>query len=167
VRCLWPILRTTRTAKDLGQHTPIAISQTIISFGVELRAFEQLTNEGAMTPSLTVIRRTRMSPPRLWYYHKDGRGFGPADDAEISGLIARDEIAVDTLVWRDGLSNWTEAQSTELHRLFFDVAPSTPIQFRTPSRQKISKPSWLFFAFAEIFNFLIVGIPLFVLLAQG
>jgi hypothetical protein len=74
-------------------------------------------------------------------------------------LLARNEIAADTLVWREGLSNWTEAQSTEL----FSDTPSPPLAVPTvpPSRRKHRKVSWLFFTLAEIFNFLIFGVPLF------
>jgi hypothetical protein len=55
-----------------------------------------------------------MNAPAHWYYHTGERGFGPVDEADIRGLLAQNEIAADTLVWRDGLSNWTEAHSTEL-----------------------------------------------------
>jgi hypothetical protein len=63
-----------------------------------------------------------MSSPTLWYYHKEGRGFGPVEEADIRGLLKNREIAADTLVWRDGLSDWTQAQSTEL----FSGAESAP-----------------------------------------
>jgi hypothetical protein len=63
-----------------------------------------------------------MSTPTLWYYHKDDRGFGPVEEAEIRGLLEHNEIAPDTLVWRDGLSDWTQAQNTEL----FSGAESAP-----------------------------------------
>ena len=48
------------------------------------------------------------------------------EEADIGGLLARNEIAADTLVWRDGLSNWTEAQSTELGGFFSDAGSPTP-----------------------------------------
>ncbi len=63
-----------------------------------------------------------MSTPTLWYYHKDDRGFGPVEEADIRGLLEHNEIAADTLVWRDGLSDWTQAQNTEL----FSGAESAP-----------------------------------------
>ena len=108
-----------------------------------------------------------MSAPALWYYHKEGRGFGPADDAEISRLIAREEIAADTLVWRDGLDNWTEAQSTELSRLLLNEAPSPPSRSLTQSRRTRARPGWALFCLTEILNVLIVGIFVFVFLARG
>ena len=99
----------------------------------------------------------------LWFYHKEGRGFGPVEEADIRELLKNTEIAADTLVWRDGLSNWTEAQSTEL----FSGAQSAPlsIPIAPPSRRKRTKVSWFVFTLAETFNCLIFGvIPLFVAL---
>ena len=110
-----------------------------------------------------------MSTTTLWYYHKEGRGFGPVEEAHIRGLLASSEIAADTLVWRDGLSNWTEAQNTELGGLLSEV-PSVPprVLIVPPSRRKHSKVSWFVFVLAELFNCLIFGvIPLFVALALG
>jgi GYF domain 2 len=108
-----------------------------------------------------------MNSPTLWYYHKDDRGFGPVEEADIRGLLARSEIAADTLVWRDGLSNWTEAQGTELSGFSPDDASSRPsVSIGAPSRQKHSKVSWFVFTLAEICNCLVFGvIPLFVALA--
>jgi hypothetical protein len=56
-------------------------------------------------------------------------------EADIRGLLARSEIAADTLVWRDGLSNWTEVQSTELSGFSPDDASSLPrVSIGAPSR---------------------------------
>ena len=107
-----------------------------------------------------------MSTTTLWYYHKEGRGFGPVEEADIRRLLEHKEIAADTLVWRDGLSNWTEAQSTELSGFSSDAALSLrPASIVRPSRRENGKVSWLVFILAEIFNCLIFGvIPLFVAL---
>jgi hypothetical protein len=102
-----------------------------------------------------------MSTPTLWHYHKEDRGFGPVQEADLRGLFARNEIAADTLVWREGLSNWTEAQSTEL----FSAATAAPLASIVSPARKHSNAFWLFFTVAEIFNFLIFGIPFFVALA--
>jgi GYF domain 2 len=102
-----------------------------------------------------------MTTSALWYYHQQGRGFGPMQETDIGGLLARKEIAADTPVWRDGLSNWTEAQSTELSGFLSHVprAPTVPIVPRS-QRRKHSKLYWQLFTMAELFNFLILGIPL-------
>ena len=104
-----------------------------------------------------------MSTPSLWYYHKEARAFGPVEEADIGGLLARNEIAADTLVWRDGLSNWTEAQSTELGGFFSD-AGSPPPPVSIVNHDEHIAGYFGFFTLAEIFNFLIFGVPLFVVL---
>jgi len=84
-----------------------------------------------------------MSTPTLWYYHKEDRGFGPVEEGDIAGLFARNEVAADTLVWRDGLSNWTEARSTELSGFLFQVPPlPLPVPIIPLSRQKHGKLFW-------------------------
>jgi GYF domain 2 len=101
-----------------------------------------------------------VSPPTLWYYHKESRGFGPVEEADIRGLLKNNEIAADTLVWRDGLSDWTEAQSTELFSSA-DYAPSS-IPIAPQSQRKQTKVSWLVFTLAKTFDYLISGvIPLY------
>ena len=97
-----------------------------------------------------------MSTTALWHYHKEDRGYGPVQEADIRGLLARHEIAADTLVWREGLSNWTEAQCTELSSE--TKSPAIAIAIEPPSGRKHGNV-------AEMFNFVIFGIPLFVALA--
>jgi hypothetical protein len=95
-----------------------------------------------------------ISTPTLW------RGFGPAEEADIRGLLKNSEIAADTLVWRDGLSNWTEAQSTELFSGAESALSSIPIA--PQSQRKRTKVSWFVFTLAETFKSLIFGvIPLY------
>jgi GYF domain 2 len=97
-----------------------------------------------------------MSSPTLWYYHKDDRGFGPVEEVDIRGLLTNSEIAADTLVWRDGLNDWTEAQNTEL----FSGAESAPssITIAPQSQRKHNRVSWFVFTLAETFNYLISGV---------
>jgi hypothetical protein len=110
-----------------------------------------------------------MSSSTLWYYHKDDRGFGPVQEADIRGLLERNEIAADTLVWREGLSDWIEARSTELIGFSSDAALSPPpVSAVTSPRRKHSKLFPVASILAEVFNCLIFGvIPLFVVLALG
>jgi hypothetical protein len=42
-----------------------------------------------------------------WYYVSAGKQQGPVDDTDLSQLLAERKITADTLVWRDGLSEWT------------------------------------------------------------
>jgi hypothetical protein len=65
-----------------------------------------------------------MSTPTHWFYYKEGRGFGPVEAAEIRELLQSGAITADTLVWREGLNDWTELQSTELMAAAEATAPS-------------------------------------------
>jgi uncharacterized RDD family membrane protein YckC len=41
-----------------------------------------------------------------WYYAINGQRQGPVTDAEFQALVQNGTIAADTLVWRQGMSNW-------------------------------------------------------------
>ncbi|MDD3470888.1 MAG: DUF4339 domain-containing protein [Thermoguttaceae bacterium] len=57
-----------------------------------------------------------------WYYVVNQQQVGPVGDVEINEAIARGIITPATMVWRFGMSNWTNILDTELKSLF----PSTP-----------------------------------------
>ena len=42
-----------------------------------------------------------------WYYEKAGQRQGPVPESELDRLLASGEINATTLVWRDGMENWT------------------------------------------------------------
>ncbi len=44
-----------------------------------------------------------------WYYAADNEQKGPVSEAELKGLLASSRIPGDTLVWKDGMENWTPA----------------------------------------------------------
>ena len=49
-----------------------------------------------------------MSTPR-WFYAQDDNRLGPVAVEQIAQLVMKGEIARDALVWRHGLTDWTEA----------------------------------------------------------
>lgn len=52
-----------------------------------------------------------------WYYSNDGRDrLGPVGDADLAGLHAEGGITPDTLVWREGLSQW-QSWRTVMHEV--------------------------------------------------
>jgi hypothetical protein len=75
-----------------------------------------------------------MSTLNHWFYYKEGRGVGPVDEAEIRGLLQSGAISVDTLVWRDGLDDWTEAHDTELLPGTETPTSSIPITSHDPDQ---------------------------------
>jgi uncharacterized RDD family membrane protein YckC len=53
----------------------------------------------------------------VWYYVKDGARQGPVEESEFSRLISLSVVRADTLVWREGMSDW---------RPYSTVAPAAP-----------------------------------------
>jgi len=43
----------------------------------------------------------------MWYYSTNGEKHGPMDEPAFAQLISTGVITPDTLVWKDGLANWT------------------------------------------------------------
>ena len=87
-----------------------------------------------LTRNSPAVKNLSMSTPTHWFYYGEGRGIGPVEEAEIRGLLKSGAIATDTLVWRDGLEDWTQAQDTEL---LLDAQParsSVPIAPHDPDQ---------------------------------
>ena len=42
-----------------------------------------------------------------WYYEKAGQRMGPVAEGELDRLIATSEVTAATLVWTEGMANWT------------------------------------------------------------
>lgn len=52
-----------------------------------------------------------------WYYANDNQRIGPVTEEAFQSLVASGTIRADTLVWRQGMSNWTR---------YAEVAPGLP-----------------------------------------
>jgi TM2 domain-containing membrane protein YozV len=61
----------------------------------------------------------------MWYYEQNGNRIGPVDEATMRTLIADRTIFIDTLVWTNGMANWTPLQQTQL-AAGLPVPPPTP-----------------------------------------
>ena len=46
---------------------------------------------------------------KIWYYAIDGEQKGPIDAPELNLLIAVSTIGPQTLVWREGMTDWQPA----------------------------------------------------------
>ncbi|HEV3271239.1 MAG TPA: GYF domain-containing protein [Candidatus Methylacidiphilales bacterium] len=44
-----------------------------------------------------------------WYYAANNEQKGPVNESELKGNLASGKIPADTLVWKDGMDNWTPA----------------------------------------------------------
>ena len=51
-------------------------------------------------------RAAQLTQPMNWYYVDGGRQAGPVDDAGLYALLAAGKITNETLVWREGLTDW-------------------------------------------------------------
>ena len=53
------------------------------------------------------------TPPQEfeWYLARDGQRYGPISDAEIRDLVSSGHVKSEDLVWRQGFSEWVEAQT--------------------------------------------------------
>jgi len=60
----------------------------------------------------------------MWYYEQNGNRIGPVDEATMRGLIASRTISIDTLVWTNGMANWTPLQQTQLAAGLPDQPPT-------------------------------------------
>ncbi len=56
-----------------------------------------------------------------WYYAADNEQKGPINESELKAQLASNKIPGDTLVWKDGMDNWTPA--SEVTALSFRAAP--------------------------------------------
>ena len=76
----------------------------------------------------------------MWYYEQNGNRIGPVDEATMRGLIANRTISIDTLVWTNGMANWTPLQQTQLAAglpvppPMSHSTPATPLYHNTPSQ---------------------------------
>jgi uncharacterized membrane protein len=44
-----------------------------------------------------------------WYYSENNEQRGPVLEADLKGLLSSHKLPADTLVWKEGMSNWTPA----------------------------------------------------------
>lgn len=76
----------------------------------------------------------------MWYYEQNGNRVGPVDEATMRSLIANRTISIDTLVWTNGMANWTPLQQTQLAAglpvppPMSHSAPTTPQYHPIPSQ---------------------------------
>jgi membrane protease subunit (stomatin/prohibitin family) len=96
-----------------------------LAMGVALgQQVAQSLQHGAVTGS-------QEAPPPLpnaaWYAAVSGAQEGPHDAAALQARIGSGAVTRDTLVWKQGLANWTKAgEITELAPLFAAVPPPLP-----------------------------------------
>lgn len=61
-----------------------------------------------------------------WFYAKDGQQIGPVDFSEIERLHSEGQLAGDTLVWQQGMTNWVKLSSVLKEPGGLSAAPPLP-----------------------------------------
>jgi uncharacterized membrane protein len=65
-----------------------------------------------------------------WYYAADNTQKGPINESELKAQLASSQLPSDTLVWKDGMSEWTPA--TQVPAFSFR-APPEPARVQPPN----------------------------------
>jgi uncharacterized membrane protein len=75
-----------------------------------------------------------------WYYAADNEQKGPINESELKTQFASSKLPADTLVWKDGMENWTPAN--QVAEFSFRPAPEPakiqPGTSTTPTAQVVS-----------------------------
>jgi len=58
-----------------------------------------------------------------WYYAENNEQRGPVLEADLKGLLASNKVPADTLVWKEGMANWTPASQVAS----LSTAPATAV----------------------------------------
>lgn len=67
--------------------------------------------------SPTNFRATPNTLTTLWYHAASGQQVGPVEQVNMEQCIASNIVRPETMVWRDGMPDWTMAKLTELSPL--------------------------------------------------
>lgn len=71
-----------------------------------------------------------------WYYSKDGAQHGPVAQDELQAKIRSGEVAAGSLVWREGLADWTAANQLAEFSAGQPTAPTgSPAPYTPPVSQ--------------------------------
>jgi uncharacterized membrane protein len=64
-----------------------------------------------------------------WYYAANNEQKGPINESELKANLAASKLPADTLVWKDGMDNWTPASQVPA---FTFRQPPTPAKVQPP-----------------------------------
>jgi membrane protease subunit (stomatin/prohibitin family) len=75
-------------------------------------------------------KKSKSTPPPIpttgFYVAIDGKQKGPYDTIKLSKMISEDTLSRETLVWKEGMENWTKASDIEELLPLFTVTPPIP-----------------------------------------
>jgi len=65
-----------------------------------------------------------------WYYAADNEQKGPINESELKAHFATNQLSAETLVWKEGMDNWTPANQVPA---FTFRPPPTPAKVQPPA----------------------------------
>lgn len=68
-----------------------------------------------------------------WYYGENGQRMGPISEADLGGLIAAGRIGMATLIWREGMTQWTPLGLVSAQGGLAVLPPSTGYDLLRPA----------------------------------
>lgn len=77
----------------------------------------------------------------MWYYEKSGKPAGPVSLDHMKRLVSSGDVTNRTKVWKEGMEEWQEAQSTQLLNLFTHSSPPPLQKESMPPPLALSKTS--------------------------
>jgi membrane protease subunit (stomatin/prohibitin family) len=75
-------------------------------------------------------KKGKSTPPPIpttgFYVAIDGKQKGPYDTTKLSKMISENKFSSESLVWKEGMENWTKASDIEELASLFSIAPPIP-----------------------------------------
>jgi uncharacterized membrane protein len=71
-----------------------------------------------------------------WYYAENNEQRGPVLESDLKGLLAGNKLPAETLVWKEGMSNWTAA--SQVPALSATAAPVVASAATTPNPSSVT-----------------------------
>jgi hypothetical protein len=73
-----------------------------------------------------------------WYYAVDNQQKGPVNESELKTQLAANRLPADTLVWKEGMDNWTAANQVPAFIFREPPVPATGFATLTPPPSSIA-----------------------------
>ena len=115
--------------KDAAQN-PSGMAGMGVGMGMGVSMGQQVANamgQAAHTQSPNVGAPPPLPQATAYFVGIDGKQAGPFDVATIQAMAGQGRVTRDTLVWKNGMANWSKAgEVVELSPLFTVVPPPLP-----------------------------------------
>lgn len=119
---IWAVVAVNNHNKKVAGQTPFVHTQSAPSY--------QQQQPVAPTGGQQAVKTSEQSADTTqyqWFYAANDQSAGPVSTGQLTEMFSSKTLSPQTLVWRDGLANWTEASTLEqFASVFAPVAAPTP-----------------------------------------